>query len=97
LTLTLAQALILILKHATLLQQHFNQPCKLALTQAEKEYQHTKMDLKIQQHLAESSQDQPLKKYVNFIMATNIGLLTFVFVDIISDKCITVFNASDTC
>ncbi len=55
------------------------------------------MDLKIQQHLAESSQDQPLKKYVNFIMATNIGLLTFVFVDIISDKCITVFNASDTC
>jgi len=98
LTLTPTQALILILKHATLQQQHSNQPYILALTQAEKEYQHAKMDLKIQQHLAESSQDQPLKIYVNFIMATNIGLLTFAFVvDITSDKFFSVTTTTVLC
>jgi len=71
-------AVILILKHATLLHL-FNLPVLSALTHADLAYQRANIDLKIQQHLRASSQpssqEQSVQLFAGFIMATDIVAL----------------------
>ncbi|KAF8265580.1 hypothetical protein EI94DRAFT_1735400 [Lactarius quietus] len=64
-------AVILILKHATLLRLS-NLSAEIALTQAELDYQEAKIDLRIQQHLTASSQAPSIELFVKFIMTTDI-------------------------
>ena len=73
--LTLAKAVILILKHATILQLS-NAP-KRALTLAGQDYQEAKMDLKIQEYLKAFTPEDSVGKFTDFIMATNIGLFMY--------------------
>ena len=70
--LTFVEAVILILKHATLLRLSNLSPVS-ALTQAELDYQEANVDLKIQQHLTVSSQEHSVELLMGFIMATEIG------------------------
>ena len=70
--LTFIKAVVIILKHATLLRRS-NLPSKSALTQAELEYQVANIDMKIHQHLMVSSQVQPIEQFSDFIMTTDIG------------------------
>ena len=72
--LTVMEAVIFILKHATFL--HLSNPSqKLALTQAEKDYQAANIDMKIQEFLTPLSQELSAEKLAQFIMANDIGLL----------------------
>ena len=66
------EAVILLLKHANylLLSQLSSES---ALTRAELHYREGNVDLKIQQHLAASSQVHSVELFVGFIMATDIG------------------------
>jgi len=68
----LTLAVILILKHATLLCLSNLSP-ESALTQAELAYQEANIDLRIQQYLRASSQEHSVQQFVDFIMATYIG------------------------
>lgn len=65
---------MLILKHATFLR--FSDTSRHSvLTIAEQNYQQANMDLKIQQHLAEPSEDSEehsVEKLAEFILATDI-------------------------
>src|SRR5258708_23001158 len=72
--LTVVEAVILILKHATLLCLSSFLYSSSALIQVEQNYQEANIDLKIQQYLKASSQEHSIKHYVGFIMATDIGL-----------------------
>ena len=86
LTLTVVKAIILILKHATLLHlSHFLSPAS-ALTHAELKYQKANIDLKIQQLLqvSTSSKEQFVKLLVRFIMVTNIGWFILAFTKTLS-------------
>ena len=74
--LTFAEAVILILKHATFLR-HLNLSPESALTLAELDYQEANVDLTIQQHLMASSQEHSVELFVAFVMATEIGLFIF--------------------
>ena len=67
------EAVILILKHATFLHTS-NLSRESALTLADLNYREAKIDLKIQQHLEEISQEQSVVLFAGFIMATDIGL-----------------------
>jgi hypothetical protein len=80
--LTFVKAVILILKHATILRLS-NQSPKSALTSVERDYQRADIDLKIQQYLMTTSQEQSIEQFVHFIMATDIGLFYFSSVKII--------------
>jgi hypothetical protein len=78
--LTIVEAVILILKHATsLLLSNLLLP-ESALTHAELEYREANIDLKIQQLLEASSQEHTVKFFAGFIMATDIGLFILVSV-----------------
>ena len=66
------QALIIILKHATFLCLSDMDP-QPALIQAELDYQRANIDLKIQQYLMASSQEQSIELFTRFIIATDIG------------------------
>jgi hypothetical protein len=79
--LTFVKAVILILKHATLLQ--LSESYVSALTRAELDYQNAKIDLNIHQLLASSSENS-VKKFVEFIMATDIGLFILAFIILMS-------------
>ena len=70
------KAVILILKHATILRlSDLNVSLKSALILAELDYQEANVDLKVQQHLLESAQEQAqVEQFVAFIMATDISL-----------------------
>ena len=70
--LTIVEAVILILKHATILRLS-NRP-EEALTLAGQVYQDASIDLKIQNHLKAFTPEEPVEKFADFIMATNIGL-----------------------
>ena len=65
--LTIFKAVIIILKHATLLCLSNLSP-ELALTQAEQEYQQANIDLKIHEHLMVSSQVQSIESSAGFVM-----------------------------
>ena len=69
--LTFVKAVILILKHATLLQ--LSTPLGSALNQSELDYQEANIHLNIQHHLMASSPEHSINKLVAFIMATDIG------------------------
>jgi hypothetical protein len=76
--LTFLEAVILILKHATFLRLS-NLSSESALTHVDRDYQEENINLKIQQHLAASSQEHSVVLFAGFIMATDIGLLNFVY------------------
>lgn len=82
--LTFLKAVILILKHATILRLS-DQPPKSALTQVELNYQVANIDLEIQQYLEASSQQRSVELSMRFIMATEI-----------SKSIVTSGNSSDT-
>jgi len=63
-------AVILILKHATLLRLSNLQ--ESALTQAELDYQKANMDLVIQQHLMAYAPEHSVEQFASFIMGTDI-------------------------
>ena len=83
--LTFVKAVVIILKHATLLRLS-NLPPKLALTRAELEYQEANIDLKIHEHLMVSSQVQDIEQFADFIMATDIGWSLLESLTIISHQ-----------
>ena len=61
------------MKHATLF--HLSKwPRELALRHADQQYQGANIDLKIQEHLTTTSQEQSVILFEDFIMATDIGL-----------------------
>ena len=66
------EVVVLILKHATILQLS-NTP-EQALTLAEKDYRKAKINSKIQEHLRAFTAEDSVEKFAAFIMATNIGL-----------------------
>ena len=66
------KVVILILKHATILRLS-NRP-EEALILAGQDYQRANIDLKIQEHLNAFTPEDPVEKFADFIMATNIGL-----------------------
>ena len=59
---------------------------KLALACAEKDYQKANIDMKIQEHLAATSEEHSVKFFADFIMATDIGLFRLPFLKIISHQ-----------
>ena len=72
--LTVIKAVILILKHATLLcLSNFLTPSS-ALTQVEKKYREANIDLNIQEYLDASPQEHSIKLHARFIMAAHLGL-----------------------
>lgn len=70
-------AVILILKHATFLLP-LGISWQSALVHADHDYQQANIDLKIQEHLAASSQEHSVEQLASFIMATDIGWSTLV-------------------
>jgi hypothetical protein len=82
------EAVIIILKHATLLRL-LNLSPESALAHAELDYREANVDLKIQQHLAAFSQDHSLELFVSFIMATDIGLSILASFKMISHQVCT--------
>ena len=75
---TFLEAVILILKHATFLRLS-NLSSESALACADLHYQEANIDLKIQEYLT-SSQEKSIMLFVNFIMATDIGLFILTYV-----------------
>ena len=71
--LTFLKAVILILKHATSLCLS-NKSRESALSHADLHYQEANIDLKIQEYLTATSQEQSVVQFVDFIMATDIGV-----------------------
>jgi hypothetical protein len=67
------EAVILILKHATLLRLSNISP-ESALTQAGRDYQAANIDSKIQQLLAVPSPEPSVEQLASFIMATDISM-----------------------
>ena len=82
------EAVILLLKHATYLRLS-KLSHESALTQAELDYQQANVDLKIQQYLMASSQEQSVELLVCFIMGMDIGLFILASVKIISHQVLT--------
>ena len=80
--LTFLKAVVLILKHATLLR--VSNLRKSALTCAERDYQNANIDMAIQQHLGASAPEHSLEQFTSFIMSTDIGWFILSFVNHIS-------------
>jgi hypothetical protein len=76
--LTLEVGIILIFKHAALLCLS-GIPTKLALTQAESDYQKSNVASQFEEHLA-PYQDYSFEQSIGFLINTHIGLSSFVFV-----------------
>ena len=87
------KAVVIILKHATLLRLSNLSP-KLALTCAELEYRAANIDLKIHEHLMASTQVQDIELFADFIMATDIGwfLATLTIISHLAFSLISVFG-----
>jgi hypothetical protein len=81
---TFLEAVILILKHATLLMGLSAQSAQSALICADVNYQGANIDLKVQQLLTASSQEHSVELLAGFIMATDIGLFILASVKMIS-------------
>ena len=72
------EAIILILKHATLSRFSYKSS-EAALAQAEKDYCAANIDSKIQQFLATaSSLELSVEKFASFVMATDISKFIFL-------------------
>jgi hypothetical protein len=82
------EAVILILKHATLLQS--DKP-EAALTQAELDYQESNIDLKIQEYLNTLSSED-VGQFAGFIKAAEIGVLFLLFVTTISYQTFSIIS-----
>ena len=82
------KAVILILKHATLLHLS-NLSEESALTHAEMDFWASKIDLRIQEHLVASSDKDSVEQFACFIMATDIGLFILTSVKIVSYQAFT--------
>jgi hypothetical protein len=80
--LTFVKAVVLILKHATSLQES-NLPAS-ALTYAELDYQKANIDVVIQQHLMASAPEHSAEQFAGFIMGTDLGSFILPFVTSIS-------------
>ena len=85
---TLVEAVILVLKHATFMRlsnsgKNFTRQSSLA--RADVHYEEASIDLKIQEFL-KTSQEQSIMQFVDFIMATDIGLFIFTSVKLISHQ-----------
>ena len=78
-------AVIIIFKHATFLRLS-NPSAESALTYAEMDFWASKIDLKIQEYLVASSQENSVEQFADFIMATDIGLFILASVKIILIK-----------
>ena len=78
--LTFLEAVVLILKHATFLCLS-NWSSESALTHANLHYQEANIDQKIQVYLS-TSQRESVKLFVDFIMATHIGLFILTSVTV---------------
>ena len=65
------------MKHATTLRAS-NGPEK-ALDLAGKDYKKANIDFKIQEYLKEFTSEDSVEKFADFIMATNIGLFTCIY------------------
>ena len=65
---------------------------EVALTQVEINYQAANIDLKIQEHLASSSQEHSVEGFAHFIMATDIGLFNLAYVKIKSHQPFSVIS-----
>ena len=70
--LTIVKAIILILKHATILW--VSNGTEKALTLAEQSYQEAKIDLKVQEYFQAFTASVSVNQISEFIMATNFGL-----------------------
>lgn len=71
------EAIILILKHATLSRLSYKSS-EAALAQAEKDYCAANIDSKIQQFLAASSRESSTEKSASFVMATDMSKFIFL-------------------
>jgi uncharacterized protein YqgC (DUF456 family) len=80
--LTFVKAVILILKHATLLR--LSNSLQSALTYAELDYQKANIDMAIQQYLMTSASEHSVEQSAAFIMGTDIGLFILPSVTFIS-------------
>ena len=80
--LTIVEAVILILKHATILRLASRSKDALAL--AGLDYQKANIEFKIQEHLKVFTPENSVEKFADFIMATNIGLFLHLSITIIS-------------
>jgi hypothetical protein len=79
--LTFVEAVILILKHATLLR--LSNKSKAALIQADLNYQESNIDLKIQEYLKTISSEDVIQ-FSGFIKVTEIGVFVLLFITTIS-------------
>ena len=86
------KAVILILKHATFLCLS-NLSQESALVQAELDYQAANTELKIKQHITESSQEHSVELCAGFIMATDFGWFILASVQIISNQIYSAISA----
>jgi hypothetical protein len=92
--LTFEKAVIFIMKLATVLRCFkISQHSVLAL--AELNYQEAGIDLKIQEYLAGTSEEQSVEQLANFIMATDIGLLILSPFKIISHDSFSAISGFD--
>ena len=83
LRLTFLEAVIIILKHATFLRLS-KLSRESALRKADLHYQQANVDLNIQEHLTTACQEQSVKQFIEFIMASNLGLFNLTYVKQIS-------------
>ena len=90
--LTFLEAVLLILKHATVLR--LSNTLKSALSQANLDYKKAKIDLTIQKHLLAYSFEDSVEQFVGFIMATEIGVFTPLSVTIISHQAFSTISVS---
>ena len=89
-TLTFEVAIILIFKHAAALCLS-GISAKLALTQAESDYQKANIASKIEGRFTASYEDYSIEQFIAFLMDTNIGLLTLASTKTMAD---TAFRAA---
>ena len=87
--LTFFEAVLLILKHATVLR--LSQRANSALAQADLDYQKAKIDLTVQQHPLAYSPGDTVEQFIGFIMATEIGVFVLLSVTIISHQAFSAF------
>ena len=81
-SLTIVEAVILILKHATTLR--LSNTVKEALTQAEVDYKEANIDLKIQEYVKSFTAEDYVGEFAGFIMATKIGLFIYLSITTMS-------------
>ena len=89
--LTFVEAVILVLKYATFIRlsnSSSNFDRKSSLARADVHYEEANIDLKIQEFV-KTSQEQSVMQFVDFIMATEIGLFIFTSVKLISHQLCT--------